>query len=499
MPFLKGSLTRRVLILILTVAIFMAATVDPADAARKKSRKHKQQTQAQTVNRSASIVIDAATGYVLSESNADKRLYPASLTKMMTLYLTFEMIDSGRLRKSDRIPVSRRAEYQEPSELGLVAGSTVRVEDAILGLVTKSANDAAVTLAEKIGGSEDSFARLMTRKARMLGMNNTNFVNASGLHNPSQYSSARDMAILGQALVRDFPRHYRYFSTSSFTYAGRAYANHNHLMKSYDGMDGIKTGYVYASGYNLVASAVRNQHRLIGVVFGGQTSKSRNNAMAKLLDEGFETLSNPRIAARVAAKPAAVASNVTQVASRARAIAPAAGTPSAELSERAPAFDAMGLATDDSEEGDADEVGDVSAMANRRDTATANRRVSLVKTTQNFEPRSLNTSVQLDENQETDRLDGTRMALSSASAREAGEVWLIQVGAFSTHDASIAALRSAHTKLPAAISSNSKYVIAPLMTNRGMIYRARLSGLARDQATQACRVLQGNCLVLTAQ
>jgi len=237
---------------------------------------------------SESIVLDADTGRVLSEANADAITYPASLTKMMTLYLTFEALNAGRLRLDQFLPVSAEAASRAPTKLGLRPGDSVAVQDLILGLVTRSANDAAAVLAEGLGGSELSFAERMTAKARQLGMTGTVYRNASGLPDPDQYTTARDQARLALALHRDFPHEYVYFSTRSFYFRGRVITTHNHLLEWYEGADGIKTGYIGASGFNLAASAVRNGHRLIGIVMGGPSAGTRDREMAALLDHGFE-------------------------------------------------------------------------------------------------------------------------------------------------------------------------------------------------------------------
>ncbi|MGH6621908.1 MAG: D-alanyl-D-alanine carboxypeptidase family protein, partial [Alphaproteobacteria bacterium] len=221
--------------------------------------------------RNASIVVDFETGRVLHAVNPDVRNYPASLTKMMTLYMAFEAIEKGRLKMSQALPVSARAAAARPSKLGLTPGSTISAHDAILAMMTKSANDAAVVVAEALGKTEHKFSQMMTRKAHELGMDRTNFRNASGLPNRRQLSTARDMATLAKHLLTDFPEKYRLFSTPEFEYDGRRYRNHNALLESYPGVDGVKTGYTNASGYNLVASAKRNGHRIIGVVFGGKS------------------------------------------------------------------------------------------------------------------------------------------------------------------------------------------------------------------------------------
>jgi D-alanyl-D-alanine carboxypeptidase len=236
----------------------------------------------------ASIIIDADSGEVLQEVNADMINYPASLTKMMTLYLAFEALRDGKLRLDQELAVSAHAASRAPSKLGLTPGESVAVHDLILGLVTKSANDAASVVAEGLAGSEDAFAERMTLKARKLGMKNTVFYNASGLPNRNENrTTARDLATLARALYRDFPKDYHYFATREFTYRGAVFANHNHLMNSFEGMDGIKTGYINASGFNLAASAVRDHRRLIGIVMGGQSAHARDVRMAQLLNEAF--------------------------------------------------------------------------------------------------------------------------------------------------------------------------------------------------------------------
>ena len=211
--------------------------------------------------------------------NADKQLYPASLTKVMTLYMLFEALEDGRVSMDTRMKVSRVAAGRSPSKLGMRVGSSLKVKDAMLALVTKSANDAASVIAEHLGGTERKFAKMMTRKARSLGMSRTNFRNASGLPHSKQKSTARDMARLAIAIRKDFPQYFHYFKTQRFSFRGKRYKNHNKLLSTYKGTDGIKTGYIRASGFNLIASVERNGTRLVGVVFGGRTGASRNKHM----------------------------------------------------------------------------------------------------------------------------------------------------------------------------------------------------------------------------
>ena len=240
--------------------------------------------------RYASIVVNENTGKVLYSRSADKQLYPASLTKVMTLYLVFEALDEGRVTMNTKMKVSRVAAGRSPSKLGLRIGSTLSVRDGIYALVTKSANDAATVIAEHLGGTEREFAKKMTRKARSLGMSRTTFRNASGLPHSKQKSTARDMARLAIAIRKDFPQYFHVFKTQKFSFRGKRYKNHNKLLSQFRGTDGIKTGYIRASGFNLIATTERNGTRLVGVVFGGKTGTSRNKHMMYLLNKQFNKL-----------------------------------------------------------------------------------------------------------------------------------------------------------------------------------------------------------------
>lgn len=238
--------------------------------------------------RYAAIVIDADTGNVIHEVEAAHRWYPASLTKVMTIYMTFQAIEAGRLRLNEMLTVSAHAARQPSSRLGLRRGQSISVENAIMAVTTRSANDAAVLLAERIGGSEANFAAMMTQQALSMGMYSSSFHNASGLPDEGQISSARDLALLSAALIRDFPQYYRYFSATEFAYKGRVLPNTNKILKTYPDADGLKTGFTCGSGYNLIASAKRNGRRLIGVLLGAHSSAERFKQMGNLLDLGFE-------------------------------------------------------------------------------------------------------------------------------------------------------------------------------------------------------------------
>lgn len=264
----------RIFLLCLAVLVVGAPLSSTARAAQRDSRY-------------GAIVMDHDTGAVLYAVDPDRRSYPASLTKVMTLYLLFDALESGKLRLDSPLRVSAHAAAQAPSKLALAPGERISVEDAVLALVTKSANDVAVVVAESLADSEGDFAERMTRKAHQLGMNNTTYRNASGLPNPGQISTPRDQAILARALIRSHGKYYHYFSTRQFNWRGQPISTHNRLMLRYPGADGIKTGYINASGFNLVASAKRDGKRLIGVVFGGNTAAWRDRNMAQILDKGF--------------------------------------------------------------------------------------------------------------------------------------------------------------------------------------------------------------------
>ncbi|MGE3142231.1 MAG: D-alanyl-D-alanine carboxypeptidase family protein [Hyphomonadaceae bacterium] len=237
--------------------------------------------------RYAAIVLDARTNEVLHADAADEQRFPASLTKMMTLYMLFDAMERGQISASSTLTASRHAAAQPPTRLGLRRGNTITVDQAIRALCVQSANDVAVMLAERLGGTETRFAARMTTRARELGMAHTNFANASGLPNPQQRTTARDMAILSQALWRDFPQYYHYFQTASFSWRNHYGRNHNRLLNQIEGVDGIKTGYTQASGFNLASSAERDGRRVIVVVMGGATAAARDAQVAHLLEDAF--------------------------------------------------------------------------------------------------------------------------------------------------------------------------------------------------------------------
>ncbi len=278
---------------------------------------------------SASIVVDGNSGAVLQAANPDALRHPASLTKVMTLYLLFERLEAGKIRLDTPLKVSEHASEQAPTKLGLKPGQTIAVEDAIKGIVTKSANDAAVVVAENLGGDEENFAKLMTQKARAIGMTRTTYVNASGLPDDDQITTARDQSLLGRAIQERFPRFYKYFSTESFVYHGEAMRNHNHLLGSIEGVDGIKTGFTRASGFNLLTSVHRDGRYIVAVVMGGHSSFERDAHMRELITAHIKEAALKRTVPAIAengqreeAQPVAFAK--APMASHAEPAAPAA-------------------------------------------------------------------------------------------------------------------------------------------------------------------------------
>ena len=399
----------------------------------------------------ASIVMDAKTGDVLQEVNADTLNYPASLTKIMTLYVAFDAIKGGRLTLHKAMRVSEHAAAQSPTKLGLRPGQSIKVVDAVFALITKSANDAAVVLAEEIGGTEWEFARMMTAKAAELGMTSTVFRNASGLPDAEQVSTARDLARLSQALIQNHPEYYGYFATQAFSYDGRLLESHNRFMKGYPGADGIKTGFIRASGFNLAGSAVRNGRRLISVVMGGETARWRDLHMAALLDRGFGSEDGSALVAS--------ASNENPTAGEgeerpriiwhtpsAAGIQQAAFTPDAKPTARASDLGVMKVPADPKPTGQAGEIG-------------------LIK-------KGLTRSA----------------APAAAPEPEPKGGWTIQVGVFAEKDN---ARKIAEQALDIAdLPSSAKIGVSAVKQRGKQVYRARLTGISRSVAIDACKKLE---------
>lgn len=503
------------LLILFVFAFVMVAGPQAADAkARKK--------QASSENEKyASIVVDAQTGAILSQANPDKILHPASLTKMMTLMLTFEALEKGTLRPTDRIVVSRRAASMSPTKLGLAPGQTIRVQDAIYAVVTKSANDISVALAEAVGGSEANFVQLMNMRANAIGMNRTRFKNASGLPNPAQVSTARDMAKLARYIITHHAAYYPVFNKRDFVFNGKTYHNHNRLMDTYAGMDGMKTGYVNASGFNLVASAKRNNQRLVAVVFGGRTTASRNLHMAGLLDKGFEQMSQVRMASAAKTKPAPstipnTMPNTMALAAAANSITPAAASSSDApmIVDTAPeqtavvqetvSFKGNTLTNADRLMETAPQVSSFAQTRNtshiaERNSAPAVRMASLA-TANDSQPVPAAAPLYRPQ-QPTPAVSVSRNAAvqPQPSGYATSGTWAIQVGAFQSRVATDQALYNAIHTLPANLGSVAKAMIVPMRTaDATWVFRARLAGFDQAQAQQACAALK-DCLTISPQ
>ncbi len=388
-----------------------------------------------TESKYAAIVVDANSGEVLYAKKADSPRYPASITKVMTLYLAFEAISQGRLHLNEYIPVSRHAAGQAPTKLGLRAGQNIQVDDAIRATAVKSANDMAVALAERIGGSEPRFAALMTLRAQELGMTQTHFANASGLPDRQQLSSARDIAILSRAVMRDYPQYYAYFGQKQFVFNGQSLKNHNGLLGKMPGVDGLKTGFTAASGFNLAASAVRDNRRLIAVVLGGNSTAARDNHVEDLLDTGFDVLRRRKNGERIT-----IAQNLFEE------------EPTGVLS-RAPV-----------EQGSGDQDG-----------------LKILVSDDNF--------------QAPVQVGSARSSAKTKSVSKRTGNWSVQVGAFRSRKQAKAHLKTVSKKFRNQLSAYETSVDAAV----NGYFRARFEGLSAAAAQQACAALSArrmSCMVL---
>ncbi|HEY5071408.1 MAG TPA: D-alanyl-D-alanine carboxypeptidase family protein [Caulobacteraceae bacterium] len=393
------------------------------------------------------IVMDARTGEVLYQQRADSPRYPASVTKLMTFYLAFDALASGRLRLNDLVVVSPLAAAQPPTKLGLRAGEMITVEDALHAMAVHSANDMAVAISERIGGSESRFAALMTLKAQQLGMTNTRYVNANGLPDSRQVSTARDLAILTRAILRDFPQYYSFFSQQQFTYRGRTFVNTNHLLGKMPGVDGLKTGFTNAAGYNLAASAMRNGNRLIAVVMGESSGTGRNSNVEGLLLTGFDVLERRARGERIL-----VAQNMFEPAPAYRYLPP------------------MRV-----EQGDTDEDP-----------------IDVVLTGATARPGPVSTAPTM-----ASALRGRPMLMADLGRRPAPEPaaaapftrraqdWWVQVGVFRSHRAAMAQIDTLSHRFARLFDDSAGRV-----EGRGHAYSARFSGLTETAARDACSTVK---------
>jgi D-alanyl-D-alanine carboxypeptidase len=470
----------------------------------------------------AAIVVDGNSGRTLYARNENDLRIPASITKVMTLYLLFEQLEKGHLRLDSDIRVSSYAAAQKPTKLGLRPGQTIAVDDAIKAVVTRSANDIAVAIAESIGGDEESFARLMTQKAHSLGMNDTHFGNASGLPNDNQHTTAHDLAILGRAVQERFPRYYHYFSTHVFYYRGAAIANHNHLLDRVEGMDGIKTGYTHASGFNLLTSVKRNGHYIVAVVLGGPSAGTRDRIMADLIEDQIDNAATIRTASSIAETSANVPSAETPVSqetshrvresqSRSDPGLASAPKPDADLdpfqvasinpeipTERPrPAYVSGSVKPDASQTRTA--AGDNSWKQANLDGSTIHSRPAQMNSASTATPSAMRAAPVPPG---TKSHGGDKIASAIQNSPYGGLVkipygrpaasrdsWMIQIGA--TPDVGKAAelLARAKSESPKMLMAAQAFT-EKVQKGSETLYRARFSGLEADSAERACKTLK---------
>lgn len=421
--------------------LFGAAAPTPASAAIPYLQLNAQEPKY------AAIVIDANSGEVLYDKRADSPRYPASVTKVMTLYLTFEALSEGRLKLTDRVVMSPRAAAQAPTKIGIPSGDSLSVDEAIKAMTVKSANDVAVAMAERLAGSESRFAALMTLRGQELGMRNSRFVNASGLPDSRQISSARDLAILSRATMRDFPQYYSYFSVKGFYFRGNYVKGHNRLLDSMEGFDGLKTGYTNASGFNLAGSAVRDGRRLIAVVLGGPSTAWRDNNMEDLLLTGFDVMKR-----RSRGERTTIAANIYE------------DEPSGPI-ER-PSV----------EQGDGDQAG-------LKIVLTENPRTPPVKVAPTMRAAQ-------------DIKPTTKAVAQKTAAKKPKGEWGVQVGAFKSKSLANDQLKLVRSRFAKMVADAEGAVEGAA----GGAFRAQFQGLTSDAAREACSALKAKrmpCMVLS--
>jgi D-alanyl-D-alanine carboxypeptidase len=493
----------------LSLATVLAACVIVGDANARPRRHHRTRAAAAESYQPsyASIVVDANSGTVLQATNADSPRHPASLTKIMTLYLLFERLEAGKIKLSSEITVSAHAAAQAPSKLGLKPGDTIAVETAIRAIVTKSANDVAVIVAEALAGSEEEFAKLMTAKARALGMKHTTYRNASGLPDDQQLTTARDIAILGRAIQDRFPKYYHYFSTRTFAFHGKEMRNHNHLLGNVAGVDGIKTGYIHDSGFNIVVSMRRNNRHIVAVVFGGRTANWRDARVESLMDSTIASAA-PKRTAPLLVEAAEVADKATNQ----EAIKEKEHDAKEKVAAVRPAEPANGS----TEPIKPNPVKTVSVAPGAVHSAalsplpSANRKLTPAPAT--AVPASITTlSTVKREPPANLALSEPHPASPTAQVASAGESvpipeatakaragWMIQVGAFDDEHEAKQRLSAAQTKAKGQLGRADPFTEKVEKGDKAM-FRARFAGLDKGQAEAACKHLKRSeipCMVV---
>ncbi|UMY20121.1 D-alanyl-D-alanine carboxypeptidase [Methylobacterium organophilum] len=430
----------------------------------------------------AAMVVDVKSGKVLHAINEDSPRHPASITKVMTLYLLFEQLERGRYQLDTPLEISANAARQAPSKLGLRPGSTIEVEDAIKAIVTKSANDVACAIGENIAGSEARFAEMMTRKAQALGMSRTHYANASGLPDPDQITTARDLTILARAIQDRFPRYYRYFQTRSFAFRGRVIGNHNHLLGNVEGVDGIKTGYTRDSGFNLMTAAKSNDRQIVAIVLGGKSGASRDRIMADLVRTHL-----PRAYAG-----ARQTGPVVEVAERGRP---------AVVADQVSATRTQVASADDEEEVETtSSTNAVRPLAATTTPGMARRSGAIPGAAQAYAGSPAQAPFPSASGKQTARLPSVEGAASRvegpAKAADSKPVvptpWVIQLGAMDDEDKARSMLSEARAKAGGALGKAAPYTVR-VSHGGATLYRARFSGFAEQSSAQdACTALKKN-------
>jgi D-alanyl-D-alanine carboxypeptidase len=495
--------------------------ISAADARTRHHYRRHHASEASYEPAYASIVVDGNSGAVLQATNADSPRHPASLTKMMTLYLLFERLAAGKIQMSTEMPVSAHAASMAPTKLGLQPGESLAVSDAIKGIVTQSANDAAVVVAEALGGTESDFAKDMTAKAQALGMVHTRYHNASGLPDDAQITTARDQAIMARALHDRFPQYFHYFALRDFVYRGRLMRNHNHLLGRVDGVDGMKTGYIHASGFNIVTDVRRNGRHLVVAVFGGRTARVRDAHVVGLIDRTIMTAALKRTAPMVAeggghavahGKPA---TEEAKIASAAPAAASVSAAPSASSAPSAP------------EPGSTDPIKPIpvrtftvqqpSVMhtASLSPLPPASRQLQPMPASANAAKITTVATVRHEPPlppkppSERPAAPTTMQVASAANAPVPAAVtqqaaaktrggWIIQVGAFDVEQDAKQRLAMAQSKAKAELGDAAGFT-EPVAKGDKTLYRARFAGLDKSQAETACKSLKRSeipCMML---
>jgi len=540
----KTTRFSRLLICLLATLIIFSAHDAQARTHRRSSRSHHSVFSAITPHY-ASVIMDAQSGRVLSQESANTALPPASLTKLMTLFMTFEALENGRLHMDKYLDISQNAINQKPSKLGLRMDTRITVKEAIYVVVTRSANDVAVALAETIGGSTQNFTRMMNARARSLGMRNTYFNNPSGLPDPMQKSSAMDMAILARAIMQYFPQHYHVFNTIRYNYRGQIIETHNNLMRRFKGMDGLKTGYTYASGFNLVASSVRNNKRVIVVVFGGRTAVARDNHVAELMNQGLAMLergkqttqvaaaqpapqstlpavTQPAPVAQLAAAPQTpVATQTTPVAAPATAVttvtapvATTAVTPPATIATQIPQAPAAAVTAPvtatapvatPAEAAPQPAAAPVTVASNTKATAVSKTKAKASKKKSKKVAKKADATEADSDDDDNWQPDGGHVrplggqvaqntlvqnaAYQPAAGSTGSKNWGIQIGAYDSARLGQQKLQAAQAHLRKILPETGQPVVIPVETASGTLYRARLLGLSPQSANKACHAL----------